>query len=429
MLKMTTKKLVLNLFPFFLLFLLVNLVNAQEDFTAATLPSVELCPCSNQAYAVTVQNMGSVANSYTAAAGGDAAGFVKFSPNKFILNPGQSGSFFVAVNSACNIKGGFGLEIYITANNGLTKSIRQNLKINECYDYSLEEGDVADEAKESIDYVQHDNAYIVCTDEQKAIPILITNNENFENQYRLFLDAPGWAKLNVDKARLDAKKSGIVLINFDTSKILGKFNFKLDAISELGKVQRKKDIEVNVEKCYNLDISPEKKEDAICSGEETKYDVVIKNSGTLKQGVKLEAEGAEWAGFENESGSFKLGKDEKKMAVLTLSPEEDTSGEFTITVSATPDNKMNFRVSDAINVNAVSKAACYQADISAKAAVNNLYKEDFFFVKVTNNGVKKTTYNVALEGPSWASVSPQTLELNPGQTGNLNVRINPSDDA
>ena len=163
-------------------------------------------------------------------------------------------------------------------------------------------------------------------------------------------------------------------------------------------------------------------------GKETKYDVVIKNSGTLKQGVKLEAEGAEWAGFENEPGSFKLGKDEKKTVVLTLSPEEDASGEFTITVSATPDNKMNFRVSDAINANVVSKAACYRANINARASMTNLYKEDFFFVKATNNGVKKTTYNAALEGPSWASVNPQTLELNPGQTGNLNVRINPSDD-
>src|SRR3989338_6668201 len=114
MLKMTTKKLVLNLFPFFLLFLLVNFVNAQEDFTAATLPSVELCPCSNQAYAVTVQNTGSAANSYMVVASGEAAGFVKFSPSKFSLQPGQAGSFSAVVNSACNIKGNFNLEIFTT---------------------------------------------------------------------------------------------------------------------------------------------------------------------------------------------------------------------------------------------------------------------------------------------------------------------------
>src|SRR3989344_8448729 len=102
--KMTTKKLVLNLFPFFILLLLADFAGAQ-DFTASTLPSVELCPCSSQAYAVTVQNTGSLANTYTVAASGDAANFVKFNPSKFALESGQSGSFFVVVNSACNIKG------------------------------------------------------------------------------------------------------------------------------------------------------------------------------------------------------------------------------------------------------------------------------------------------------------------------------------
>jgi MFS family permease len=33
-----------------------------------------------------------------------------------------------------------------------------------------------------------------------------------------------------------------------------------------------------------------------------------------------------------------------------------------------------------------------------------------------------------LEGPSWVSTSPATLELNPGQTKNLNVKLNPTDD-
>ncbi|MBI2208833.1 hypothetical protein HYU50_05040 [Candidatus Woesearchaeota archaeon] len=427
---MKLKKLVLNSVPFFLLLLLANIGNARDftDFTATTLPSVELCPCSNQAYTVTVQNTGSVENSYTIAAAGDAAEWVKFSPSRFILQPGQAGSLNVVVNSVCNIKGNFSLEVFITTNNGLTKAIKQTLKINECYDYSLQEGNVVDGAGENVAYTEHDGPYSLCTDEQKSIPILITNNENFENQYRLLLDAPEWAKLNVEEARLGAKSSGIALVDFDTSKILGKFDFKLDAISELGKVQRKKDIEVNVEKCYELDISLEKKEVTICSGEKTEYNVVVKNSGTLKQDVKLEAEGAEWAGFEN-NPELKLADDEEESAALALSPEEDASGEFTITVSATPDNKTSFRVSDAINVNVVSKAACYQANINARAGITNTYKEDFFFAKVTNNGVKKANYKASVEGPSWVTVNPQALELNPGQTGNLNVELNPPNDA
>ena len=423
---MTTKKLVLNLFPFFLLLLLANFAGAQ-DFTASTLPSVELCPCSSQAYAVTVQNTGSLANTYTVAASGDAANFVKFNPSKFALESGQSGSFFVVVNSACNIKGNFDLEILITADNGLTKAIKQDLKINECYDYSLQEGNAVDAAEENVGYVQHDGSYLICTDEQKAIPILITNNEDFGNEYSIFLDAPEWAKLNVDKARLDAKKSGVVLINYDSAGILGKFDLKIAAISELGKVQRKKSIEVNAEKCYDLDLSFEK-EDIVCGGETTEYNIIIKNKGTISQKVVLEIAGPQWAGLGNNSNSFTLSPREEEKIALSLAPEEDVSGMFDISAAATPDNKTAFKVSNVVNINVIDKAACYQADISAKAAVNNLYKEDFFFVKVTNNGAKKAAYNAALEGPSWVSLNPEILELNQGQTGNLNVKISPSDD-
>src|SRR3989344_339993 len=424
--KMTTKKLVLNLFPFFILLLLADFAGAQ-DFTASTLPSVELCPCSSQAYAVTVQNTGSLANTYTVAASGDAANFVKFNPSKFALEPGQSGNFFVVVNSACNIKGNFDLEILITADNGLTKAIKQALKINECYDYSLQEGNAVDAAEENVGYVQHDGAYLICTDEQKAIPILITNNENFGNEYSIFLDAPEWAKLNVDKARLDAKKSGVVLINYDATGILGKFDLKIAAISELGKVQRKKSIEVNAEKCYDLDLSFEK-EDIVCGGETTEYNIIIKNKGAISQKVVLEIAGPQWAGLGNNSNSFTLSPREEEKITLSLAPEQDVSGMFDISAAATPDNKTAFKVSNVANINVIDKAACYQADISAKAAVNNLYKEDFFFAKVTNKGAKKAAYNAALEGPSWVSLNPEILELNQGQTGNLNVKISPSDD-
>ncbi|MBI2135332.1 hypothetical protein HYU09_05045 [Candidatus Woesearchaeota archaeon] len=423
---MTAKKAVLSLFTFLLLVFLANAANAQEDFTAATLPSVELCPCSNQGYAVTVQNTGSVASSYAVVASGDAAGWVTFNPNRFVLNPSQSGNFFAYVNSVCNIKGSYNLEILITTNNGLTKAIKQTLKISECYDYSLQEGNAVDTAEE-VAYAQHQGTYNLCTDEKKSIPILITNSENFANEYSFFLDAPEWAGLNVGKARLDAKQSGIFLINYDSSGILGKFDFNLAAISSLGKVQRKKSIEADVEKCYDLEATPEKKEDTICSGEQTIINVEIKNSGAIKQRISVEADGAEWAGFGN-STNFDIGKDEIKNAALILSPKEDASGKFAIAVSAIPDNKTAFTAPAAINVDVINKAACYEAGISTKAAVTNLYKEDFFFAKITNNGIKKAVYSARLEGPSWAGIEPQTLELNPGQTGNLNVRINPSSD-
>jgi len=421
---MSAKKIFLSLLLFVVL--LVVPVNAQEDFKATSTPSVELCPCSNQAYSVTVENTGTTSSSYRVLADGDAKDWVTFNPDKFALNPGQNGAFSVIVNSVCNIEGDFDLEIFIATSNGLAKVIKQNLKFLQCYDYSLDQGNVVEEAEESISFSESDASYSLCKDEQKSLPILITNNENFENRYRLVLDAPEWAELNGNSVRLDAKKSGIVLINFDTTDVEGEFDFRVNAISELGEVQRKNNIDVEVGKCYALDIDLEKESDVVCGGEEVDYDVIVKNSGTLGQSTELELDGPEWANIEN--GSFYLRSEEERTIRLNVKPQDDVSGSFLVEVSTGIENKTGLKFSDSIEIEVIQKSVCYKADIDSKSSINNFYEEDFFFANVRNDGIKKATYSVSLEGESWVSVSPTNLELNPGQTGNINLNVNPGTD-
>jgi len=449
---MKSKKLVLGLFSFILIFLIINAVYAKEDFYASASPSLELCPCSNQAYSITVQNIGDEVSSYEIIAGGDAAGFVSFQPNKFALGPGEGGSLLAIVNSECNVKGNFNLEIYITTNKGLTKLIKQGLKISECYDYSFEQGKAIDEVNESLNFLAQEGSYALCTNEKKSIPILFTNNEDFGNQYKLYLDAPEWAKLNIEDVKVDGKKSGIVLINLDTANIPDDFNFKLSALSELGKVQRNSDIKVKVGECYSLSLESEKESDVVCGGEENKFSLVVKNTGTLDNNIDIEVDGAEWAGFNigsnkkiNESyndaksketgvklakkTSIFLKSEQEKIIDLYVIPEYESSGKFQLNINSIPENKTEYSSSDSINIDAIKKTDCYRANINAKSSITHLYKEDVFFVKVTNTGIKKAVYEASLEGPSWVRISPDELALNPGQTGNFNIRVNPKEDS
>ena len=420
---MNTKKIYFGLL-LFIIILFSSSVNAQENFKATSTPSVELCPCSNQAYTVTVDNTGTTVSSYRVLAGGAAAEWVAFSPDKFVLNPGQKGTFSVFVNSVCNIKGDFDLEIFIATNGGLAKVIKQDLKFSECYDYSLGQGEVVD--IENIEFASHDGSYLLCKDEQKTIPILITNNEDFGNSYKLVLDAPEWAGLSVSSVSLGARKSGILLINFDTTDVEGEFDLKLNAISGLGEVQRKKNIGVDVAECYSLDIDLEKDNDVVCGGEDKSYDVIIGNLGALEQIVELELDAPEWADLGNIS-FFELGFGEKETATLNINPGSDVSGNFLVKVLAVVEGMERLSFSDEIQLDIIPEEACYKADISAKASINNFYTQDLFFVEVKNAGIKKVFYDVSLEGVSWASISPDSLELNPGQSGNLNLIVSPDE--
>ena len=420
---MKVNKIFLNLFLILLFFISINIVYAQEDFTASSRPSVEMCPCSNQAYQVTVKNTGDIGSSYTVLADGDAAGWITFNPGKFVLNAGQKGSFFVFVNSLCNIEGEYGLNIFITTSNGLTKVVRQKLKFSECYDYSFDTGDVVD--PENVKFEQHSGSYSLCKDEKKAIPILLANKEKFENRYDIFLDAPEWAELSVNNAQLGAEKTGIFLISLD-AKEEGKFNLNLNAVSELGKVQRESKIEAKVEECYELDVEIEKEKDIVCTEKDNTYDVTIKNSGALGHDVKLNVIGVKWASFGNDTMYISTG--EEKTAELKINPGNSVSGNFEVNAIAEIENKTGLKFSDVIIVEVVPKNSCYKAVIGAKNTITNFYARDFFFAEVKNDGIKKAEYEIGLEGVSWVKVSPDSLALNPGQSGNLNLEINPNSD-
>ncbi len=419
---MIIKKSLFMILTFLFFLLLPNAIFAQEDFKAVTVPSVELCPCSNQAYTVTVENTGSTASSYRVLANKELSEWITFNPGRFALNPGQKGSFSVIVNSACNIEDTFDLEIFIATNAGLAKSLKQQLKFLECYDYSLEQGGVTD-AEDKIEFIAHDGSYELCKNEQKAIPILIANNEDFANIYKLKMDAPEWASLNADEVRLNAKKSGVVLINYDTTDVEGEFKFKVDAISRLGEVNRKKSIEVNVRECYALNIKIEKDKDVICGGEENSYEVAVENAGTLGRNIAVDVEGPKWAGIGN--ASFYLESGQEKALKLEINPENDVSGNFLVEVFSVANNKTELRFSDAISLDVVPSTACYQAEIGAKDSSTNFYSREFIYARIKNNGIRNANYSVSVDGPSWASANPKNLELKPSQSGNVNLEINP----
>jgi uncharacterized membrane protein len=420
---METKKITLTLFLFLLL---IQIASAKEDFSASSSDNINLCPCSNQAYPVTIYNKGDTASSYSVVAGGSAAPAVTFNPNKFILKAGQRSNFYVFVNSECNVIGQYDLEVYITTSGGLTRLVKQTLNFSQCYDYALEQGELVDEAKGSISFLQHNGSYSVCKDEQAIIPILIKNNEKADNKYELFLDSPDWAVLNAEEVTLTAEKAGVFLIDLDTKGAEeGTYNLKLSAISELGEVQRNQEIKVNVEECDSIGIDLGKEKYMICGGENSFYNISVTNLGTLPQNVELELQSPEWANLSEKS--FYLAAGSGKNAVISAMPENDVSGTFLVSVLARINNK-TVSASDNAKIEVTPRVKCYHAAMNMKTSLTNYYAEDFVSIKVKNDGTKKASYKISVDGVQWAAITPLTIDLNPGQTGNLNLKLSPPAD-
>ena len=93
-----------KLFLFIIFLFVASLVNAQQDFNIVSSSKVDLCPCSNQAYNLLLQNTGSAAETYQITKSGKAAEWVKISPSAFtdiIRNIFKTRRIF---NISCNLR-------------------------------------------------------------------------------------------------------------------------------------------------------------------------------------------------------------------------------------------------------------------------------------------------------------------------------------
>jgi uncharacterized membrane protein len=120
-----------------------------------------------------------------------------------------------------------------------------------------------------------------------------------------------------------------------------------------------------------------------------------------------------------------LGGNKETISKLTLNPKS-ISGVYNVEVKGSVLNH-DIEASDKIKVNIVPKEECYKAEIDLKKKITNHYTEEYYNIDVVNKGLKEASYDIVLEGPSWASIDPDFVELNPGQKGNVNLYINPNE--
>jgi hypothetical protein len=396
-------------------------VYAVEDFSASASKIVELCPCSNQDYKVTVSNTGSETSTFSVISSESLREWLTFIPDTFTLGAGQAGAFLVRVNSACNIKDNFESEIYIVSDTGVAKSIKQQLQFSDCYKYELQEGKISD--SNNTDFEAHEGAYSICTDEQLSIPILIENEENFANRYKIALDAPKWVTFGLNSATLGPQSSGLILINLNTNDVEGEFKLKLNTISDLGKVKRAKSLDLDVRQCYGINVNIEKNDDLICGNEKHSYDIFVKNKGTLGRNVKITKIGPEWASIEN--NTFFLGGNKEKLLQIKAEPGKDVSGNFELEAIFDQMNN-SIKSSESIRIQVVPEDKCMEPQLESKSRITNYYEPDFIQVKIKNIGVREGRYKIKSEGLDWVSVVPNSLRLKPNKQGVINLKIHPN---
>lgn len=294
-------------------------------------------------------------------------------------------------------------------------------------DFSLFSGKFYElqEDEKSIEFEFYNGTYNLCENDKKTIPIMVANKANADDRYSLGVAGASWASLNVREFSLPRRQSGVVFLNVNPDdNAQGKYSIKVNAVSS-DNAQKSLDIEVNVGKCYSLDLELEKAYDKVCGGEVKKYSGEVANDGLQEIDVELSVNGPNWISIEENEFFIDAGEIEK--FELNADVPANAQGIFDVFVNAKikiPSIKSEKKLS----IEVVPKYGCYKADFLAASKITNYYSNEYIPLKITNRGIKQAAYSIRLEAPEWISIEPEEIVVNSGQFGNLNLNINPNND-
>jgi uncharacterized membrane protein len=406
-----------------LLLFLVPVVSAYNLRVTSTDYAKTIYPCKPVSFGFTIQNTGLFTETYYLMVD-NFQDYTTFSQNPIKIAPGYGQQAFAFVSPSCDINGNFNFNIVIRAlNSGQQITLPVQLNIIEYYDYSLSYGDyyVENEPIEG-----SDGNYKICEEDTKQIPILIQNNADVLNSYRIALNGTKFAEISQKSAVLEGRQKGVVFINLEPKMgDKGKYSLITYSNSERGSIRKAEKAIVEVEDCYDVEVNLPK-EAVISDCEQSSYEFSIENKGKYEEAFELVLESPDWVSLDYNFNN--IGANAQASAFLKFNVPCGKEGKYKISVIGVSKEHENIQDRKYMSITLVPQYKFYNTLINApnKQGIRYWTKEMPF--KVTNNGLKEISYSLSLTAPSWVDVEPKTFTLNPKETTNAKLIFSPNQD-
>ena len=172
---------------------------------------------------------------------------------------------------------------------------------------------------------------------------------------------------------------------------------------------------INVENCHNLQMNGENSKE-ICGGVITSYTYQLTNLGNYDETYNLNLKGPNFITLSQDLISLKKGESKNFFAYVNKNSE---SSSFTISAS----NQFGTaEIISGLDVN-----SCYDFTVSADKDFVNFceHSEESIILTLTNTGINQDKYDITADGPQWVNIEQQSLILNPQQSGDIKLILNP----
>ncbi|MBR9690567.1 hypothetical protein GOV08_02675 [Candidatus Woesearchaeota archaeon] len=366
---------------------------------------LESTPCKTSVAHITLQNPLDFQEAYFIGTN-ILAQHATFSEDQVILMPGQKRDVFVYFNPTCDFYGEYEGTIDVwTKNTQLEIQIPTLVNISQKYEYEI---------------IAQDE-YETCNNVYTRVPITIINNENFSNSYAISMNKSKWFKLENKTIDVGPYAQKTFYMHAAPKwKWGGQQDIELKAVSNLGDVEKTKEIKLWVPDCYKFDLSYASW-DIVCSDEDKIY-FKINNTGTKDMWFNVGYSGPDFGILQPQKYFVK--SQEEIYFPLFIVPDDITK-KYDIKVNASILNSAFFD-EQKVRLKVKSLDDCYKADIDIPR-IKVRFNESEFNITVENEGFKTANYEVTLNASKWVSIDKEFLTLEPGEEDVIKLRLAPEE--
>lgn len=312
------KKTIAIIFALILMIPIVMAVSTENFEAYADNKKINICEGIPTAQTITITNTGQALSMYTLKLDGSAAEFTNLAPETLTLEPGESKTAILAINTKFDSKGEYDLKTYVQTTTGVTKIIEQEITIERC---------------SNINIIGNETEKTSCPYTPVEYQFELENILPYADSFKVGADNHDeWILTTMSTAALAPGQKVPFTITFTTPKDkYGDYEFNLIIQGKKSKVTTEVPIKAHINKCYNFTLKA--KDTLVCEGKENKIPITITNDAQIENDYTLEFEGPRWTQMQVKE-VYNVSANQSKTFDIILNPKEHLTGNYTLEIEA-----------------------------------------------------------------------------------------------
>ncbi len=217
-------------------------------------------------------------------------------------------------------------------------------------------------------------------------------------------------------------KDVYVYITPSMDALVGTYDLKITVNAEKAGAQYLTN-EIKIKNCHGVDLDAITTSRTVCACTMAKYELNLENTGQYTENFALSLTGsaAKWAAISNTL--VRLSKGEDKDIIVYVTTPCDKTGDFGITVTA---SSQDSNVVDSAELK-LKIEPCYEYILTPAANYYSFCEHTEIHIPITieNQGTADNSYSLTVDGPDWANLEHDKVEIASGGESTINLVLFP----